>query len=148
MGLDMYLTKEVYIGANYEHRKMTGNIEIYENGKLIPIKFETVSEIILQVGYWRKANAIHKWFVDNVQDGVDECQRSYVSKDDLQSLLDVCKKVKNDNSLASGLLPAQSGFFFGGTDYDEWYYADLDHTIEVLEGALEDGGNFYYQASW
>ena len=24
-----------------------------------------------QIASWRKANAIHKWFVDNVQDGVD-----------------------------------------------------------------------------
>ena len=26
-----------------------------------------------QIASWRKANAIHKWFVDNVQDGVDDC---------------------------------------------------------------------------
>ena len=28
------------------------------------------------VAYWRKANAIHSWFVENCQDGVDECQYS------------------------------------------------------------------------
>lgn len=38
--------------------------------------------------YWRKANQIHKWFVDNVQDGNDDCGRYYVSKDNLKNLLD------------------------------------------------------------
>ena len=31
------------------------------------------SRIIEQVGYWRKANQIHNWFVENVQDGEDDC---------------------------------------------------------------------------
>ena len=26
-----------------------------------------------EVGYWRKANAIHGWFVRNVQNGKDDC---------------------------------------------------------------------------
>jgi len=150
MGLDMYLYKKVYVGANYEHRNITGKIEIYENGNPIPVPFKKVSEIVLQVGYWRKSNAIHRWFVDNVQDGVDECQEAYVSKENMQALLDVCKKVKADKSLASKLLPAQSGFFFGSTAYDEGYYADIEDTIKILEDALTNSGDgyFYYQSSW
>ena len=41
-----------------------------------------------------------------------------------------------------------SGFFFGGTDYDEWYYNDIENTIKILESALEDGDEFYYSSSW
>ena len=40
------------------------------------------------MGYWRKANAVHNWFVDNVQDGNDGCKHYWVSKEDLQKLLD------------------------------------------------------------
>jgi hypothetical protein len=50
--------------------------------------------------------------------------------------------------LAEDLLPSASGFFFGATDYDEWYYNDITHTIKILEDALVDGDDFYYSSSW
>jgi hypothetical protein len=47
------------------------------------------------------------------------------------------------------LLPSTSGFFFGNTEYDEWYYNDIQNTIEILEKALEDkDGEYYYSSSW
>jgi hypothetical protein len=79
---------------------------------------------------------------------VDNCGDYYVSKHTLEELLDVCKKVEADHSLADTLLPSASGFFFGGTDYDEWYYNDIENTIKILESALEDGDEFYYSSSW
>ena len=69
MGLDMYLSRKKYIGANWEHRGITGTIDIKQKDKSIPIDFNKVTYIEEEVGYWRKANQIHKWFVDNCQDG-------------------------------------------------------------------------------
>ena len=47
-----------------------------------------------QVGYWRKANQIHNWFVKNIQDGVDDCNyHREVTEEDLNELLDICKRV-------------------------------------------------------
>ncbi len=89
-----------------------------------------------KIGYWRKANHIHKWFVDKCADGVDECQDIYVSFDKLKELYDTCYKVSQDHSKASELLPTCSGFFFGGTDYDEYYFQDIQNTMEILEKAL------------
>ena len=67
----------------------------------------------------------------------------------LTKLLDVCKKVQADHSLAESLLPSTSGFFFGNTEYDEWYYTDIDNTIAILEEAImENGVEFYYSSSW
>ena len=44
--------------------------------------------------YWRKANAIHAWFVDNVQDGEDDCEfHREVTKEDLAELRDACANV-------------------------------------------------------
>ena len=40
----------------------------------------------VKVAYWRKANAIHGWFVDNIQDGVDDQNEYYVSKEKLEEL--------------------------------------------------------------
>lgn len=148
MGLDMYLTKRVYVGANYEHNQVTGRIQLKTRGEKIKINFSRVSKIIEDVAYWRKANAIHKWFVDNVQDGEDDCNDHYVDIEKLKELIQVCKDVIADHSKAEQLLPVQSGFFFGETEYNEYYFGCLQDTIDMLEPLLEESGDFYYRSSW
>ena len=100
MGLDMYLIRKKYVGAKYKHNNVTGVIDIRTNGKTIPIDFKKVSYIEEEVGYWRKANAIHNWFVENVQDGEDDCREYSVSVEQLQELLDTCKRVLKNHDLA------------------------------------------------
>ena len=75
MGLDQYLTAKVYVGAKYRAVKQN-YIEMqdaygddkdfadFKECKLYPT--HNISEIIYDIGYWRKVNWIHKWFVDNV----------------------------------------------------------------------------------
>ncbi len=75
-----------------------------------------MSEIVEEVMYWRKANHIHGWFVDNVQQGRDECQESYVETDQLKELRDLCKKVLETKN--TDLFPLTAGFFFVSTDVD------------------------------
>ena len=57
-----------------------------------------------------------------------------------------------DPSVAEALLPTTEGFFFGGTEYNQWYLADIDDTIKQIEKILAttDFDNEYvcYQASW
>lgn len=180
----MYLSRKVYIGANYEHRKVEGTISLTQGEEKKPIKvtLNKVSYIIEEVAYWRKANQIHKWFVDNVQDGNDDCGSYYVSREKLQELLDLCKKIKATAIMEDGqvhvgttitaagrtddydegaviknaeeiaqLLPAQGGFFFGETDYDQYYMRGIENTIKQLEPLLEDkedGCDFEYSSSW
>jgi len=115
------------------------------------------------VGYWRKANAIHNWFVQNVQGDRDECQKSYVSAQDLRDLREACQAVlaTKNNSLVSVsevaedvCLAPRAGFFFGSTEYDEYYFDDLEYTVKMID-RLENSGVFdnawtdiEYQASW
>jgi hypothetical protein len=150
MGLDMYLSKKTYV-KYWEHNGDNNyEVTVTKAGKPTNIDPKKVSYIVEELGYWRKANQIHNWFVENVQNGIDECQESYVSREQLQSLLDICRIVKIDKDKAPQLLSTQSGFFFGGTEYDEWYYQDIDNTIEILEEALSDenADDFAYRASW
>ena len=152
MGLDMYLNKRTYV-KNWDFQKPEEKHEVIvkKGGEVLDtIKPERITYIEEEIGYWRKANAIHNWFVKNVQGGVDECQRSYVSLEKLKELLEVVEKVLADNSLASTLLPTQSGFFFGPTHYDEWYFKDLEDTKVILEDALTSKpvSSIYYQSSW
>ena len=150
MGLDMYLDKRTYV-KQWEHidEAKQYKVEVTRGGEPTNIDPKKVKYIIEEAGYWRKANAIHKWFVDNCQDGVDDCRDAYVGFNDLQALLDLCRIVIIDKSKAEQLLPSTSGFFFGNTEYDEWYYNDIQNTIEILEKAVEDkDGEYYYTSSW
>ena len=42
---------------------------------------------------WRKANAIHKFFVDTCQDGNDNCERHWVSRENLEELLETINTI-------------------------------------------------------
>lgn len=159
MGLDMYLYRRRYV-QNWDHysddRKT--NVTLTRGGK--PLELVNPVYIYEQVGYWRKANAIHRWFVTNVQDGEDRCQQSYVTVDLLSRLRETAQLVLNDHSFAQSLLPTTSGFFFGSTDYDEWYFEDLKSTVEIIDKIIEfedeceksgdpfSGGDYFYQSSW
>jgi len=148
MGLDMYLYKHTYLP--FEEGEKLAKVQIHG---LRGVRVERVSYVVEKIGYWRKANAIHKWFVDNVQDGKDECHESYVSREDLEELLEIVKQVEADHAKARELLPTREGFFFGGTDYDNWYFEDIKRTIEIIQNALKEDDSeapfdFYYRSSW
>lgn len=159
MGLDMYLTKRIYIGANYEHRNVKGNVNITVDGVEVDVDFNKIDSISFRAGYWRKANQIHNWFVQNVQDGEDNCAEYYVGIDKLEELLNTVNAVlasPTPNETAMELLPPAEGFFFGTTELDEWYWQDLEETQTIIKNALQDiqkqtsGAyvTFYYQSSW
>lgn len=155
MGLDIYLTAERYF-TSYVEKDIQKGADIKAVIGNIPDAWR-VKNVEAQVMYWRKANAIHKWFVDNVQDGVDNCEKFWVQKEHFEALM-----VAVDNTLAvytpenaAKHLPSQSGFFFGSTEYDEWYWKDVENTKKFLDELLprydelaKQGWEFYYRASW
>lgn len=151
MGLDMYLSRKLFV-KNYSFMKDEERHTVTVTRGGVPLDLGEVSEVTTQVAYWRKANAIHQWFVDNVQSGEDNCSEYYVPTDSLIDLRDTCTAVLADPSQAGELLPPQEGFFFGSTEIDEWYFDDLRYTVEVLDKALaaedETFHNYYYRASW
>lgn len=163
MGLDMYMSIRKYESLSSYDENFKEKVSGFYPPELQAFQQKNSERNFLsketeyQVGYWRKANAIHNWFVENCADGKDECQPIHVNKDELQELLDTCQKVLKDHSKAEELLPTQSGFFFGSTDYDGWYFEDLQYTVELLTDILEflsqehPKGIYYdvvYQASW
>lgn len=156
MGLDMYLSAEKYIhDFNFNPGEPTDAERVQKvlqaAGFDVP---KPVQYIRMEVAYWRKANAIHQWFVDFVQKGVDDCGTYYVDRPSLGILRDKTAaelSAYEDNPAKAGkILPTQEGFFFGSTEIDEWYKADLELTLKQLDEALalpEDWA-FYYTSSW
>lgn len=150
MGLDMYLTKRTYV-KNWDHMSPEQQHTVTVTGpNAANIKPARVREIVEDVGYWRKANAIHKWFVDHCQDGEDDCRDAYVTREQLEELRDVCRALLAEDVTPADALPTQSGFFFGGTAYDEYYWEDVRETEALLTNLLENesDGEFYYHSSW
>lgn len=151
MGLDMYLTARKYLSDFQEDDKkivdLLGSMPIGRHGlRIRGVEAEAI--------YWRKANAIHNWFVNNVQNGEDECKEHYVTRDQLEELHDLCVNVIKAKTKDAAIesLPPIDGFFFGGTDIDEYYWQDLEYTRDKIREILENPGlkdwDFYYQSSW
>jgi hypothetical protein len=147
----MYLDKRTCV-KNWSHlaANLRYSVSVLQGGKPTHIKPERVSKIIEEIAYWRKANAIHRWFVEHVQDGVDDCRQYLVSREQLAELLALVRTVLKERSRAAELLPTQEGYFFGDTEYGDWYFDDLRDTEKALASALTepDSGRLYYSSSW
>ena len=172
----MYLTKKIYVGGNYEHNKITGTVELFKDGKPIQVDVSKLTYIEESAIYWRKANAVHSWFVENVQDGVDECAPHYVSFRELEKLKQACldsiaimqnstmvnKQISvgwnSDGDIMDTIkvfdvdpadLPISptSGFFFGSTELTEWFLEDLQFTADEIS-KLDPDAEYEYCSSW
>ena len=126
------------------------NDAVYIKGEKSSFQYITLKK---EIGYWRKANQIHNWFVNECQDGVDECQLTEVHKEDLEELLEKCYSVAHKKANPEETLPTVGGFFFGNTDMDcPYYMEDIKSTIAILEKAIAttdwDKEIVFYQSSW
>lgn len=130
MGLDMYL-----FGVKEE-----SNLHDYNLGKVITQ---------IEIGYWRKANPIHDWFVKNVQNGIDNGATYEVSLENLNTLKNISENILKEPERAEELLPTSDTFIFGNTGYDELYFYNIQRTIDICNYALGKNFDYFtYQSNW
>jgi hypothetical protein len=145
MGLDMYLSAKQYLFSFNEEDKAKAEEIKKLMGTDLPIK-----EVAMQAMYWRKANAIHDWFVSMVQEGEDDCKEYFVDTEQLEELVSLCNEALATKD--TDLLQTSSGFFFGSTEYDEYYWDEITRTRDELSKLLTNPQakhwDFYYRASW
>lgn len=135
MGLDMFL---------FRQKKFREGDDAYN--KLVR---ETSEEVM----YWRKANQIRSWIVNNtIYEDNWNCEEVELTKETLEKLKADCEIVMDNPSKARTLFPTSSGFFFGSTDYDEWYFNELETTAKEIEIILEEtdfeNETIYYTEWW
>ena len=163
MGLDMYLASRAFV-YDSEHfkaepkkaaatRALADLLNLPLEDRLPDENGQFTCSAIFSVNsaYWRKANAIHNFIVQHHADGVDECQDIVLQPRDVQSLRNLCLLllIKKDPELAKEHLPPQSGFFFGSTEINDWYWEDLELTVSQLDRCLASSAeDFVYHASW
>jgi hypothetical protein len=160
MGLDQYLYAREYISGKNHRRTDSGDYISEENPMFsqvldaVNLSAEEVADdfpavtVEVKVAQWRKAWAIHKWFVREIQSGEDDCKDYYVGRDTLIELRNLCQQALDNPEDATSLLPDE---YFGDGD-TEWHTYQLTHTITQLDKVLNnskfDGWDFQYSSSW
>ncbi|WP_285714050.1 hypothetical protein [Leuconostoc mesenteroides] len=100
---------------------------------------------------WRKANQIRDWFVRRFDLDPNDQLKIAITRVDLEALTGDIEQVLASHALALELLPTASGFFFGSTDYDGYYFEVLRDTRHFLQKEFtynSDSENLYYTEWW
>jgi hypothetical protein len=123
MGLDMYLTGEIF----FMKPRRRGQLKV---------------KLSYDLGYWRKHPNLHGYIVQTFADGDDSCQQIHLSADDLRKIIAAVKAKE---------LPETTGFFFGQSDGTEWrddvrIFRNAVDWLETEEA--NQRRSVYYQASW
>lgn len=106
-------------------------------------KLEREHHYALHNAYFRKVNFIYEYFRNKLE---DECCKA--TKKDIEDLINTCKDVlsnKGQEWYAKLHLPTTSGFFFGSTEYDKWYWEDVKdckRQMEKIYKSLKDDDDF------
>lgn len=150
MGLDMYLEAKLHLPPYSEElapvRQAIGQAIGYTPPKQKPGDDATLLEITgvtVRVGYWRKFDPLHQWFVNHVQEGHDDCRPAYIAPDVLDVLEEQLDQVSDD--------PDSAGEHFVSEDDEPMTEGDIDYTLRVVVQAKklqERGWDIYYRASW
>lgn len=160
MGLDMYLIRrkrdlkkdywdfdkeEIYWRkANMVHKFFCDNGEEIEEQVIYKISKENLQELL------DKCNEVLEKVI--LKEGKIQNGSKYNSeKKEWEPILEDGEYIANEEEIAN-ILPTTSGFFFGSTDYDEYYLKDIKYTKENIEKLLNymdfDEEECYYLASW
>lgn len=108
---------------------------------------------------WRKANQIFNWLQNRMKEKIEDeyfefenCEYYDFDRQDIIDLKNICEKVNKikTNDYSEQNLPTCCGFFFGSTDYDEWYYKELEWTAIELQNMLNtsDKNEIYTFWGW
>ncbi len=99
-----------------------------------------------EVGYWRKVNAVHNWFVENIQCGEDDCQyHREVTAEDLRNLIGLCTRVLSTVQLVPGRIHTGTVFSSEGVKktYEKGF---VIANKEVCEELLPTVSGFFFGA--
>lgn len=103
MALHMYGVRRLEIRKDRLPEKERDTAQITLDGTPVPgTPPERVWRIDDMEMYWYNARHIHRWFVDNVQDGQDDCMDYHVSWQKLRELLSLCEKVIKASNRVDG----------------------------------------------
>ena len=86
--------------------------------------------------YFRKVNFLIPFVESKLDHELGDCEVVKLTKEDLEELVGRCEEVLSDHSKAEELLPTCCGFFFGSTEYDDWYFQDVQEVHDAVSDLL------------
>lgn len=159
MGLDMYLFKQkknsedkadivaYWRKANQVHNWFVTNVQNgVDDCEPYPVTEQDIVKLLnicnqileLDINYEEQITEIGVSFKDGKREPIM----------DFVKVIDDEKVIETMNNL----LPTSEGFFFGSTDYDEWYVEDIKNTVEQLNQVLKETDfkteRLFYNSSW
>ena len=141
---DYYLKQ---IGYDYLEQKV---IEVHTPDDVAKFFEEMKTHIFKESdAYFRKVNFLYAYFGNKLVN--ESC---IASKEEIKQLIDTCNDVlkhKGDEDYAIEHLPTTSGFFFGFTDYSDWYYNNVKDCIKQMRKlyrSLKDDDFVLWDFSW
>jgi len=139
-------TKEFVIRE--EEKKALDELEKEEK------KIGDYNDMLEEVAYFRKYNHLVEWVDENVQE-VENGDYIKITREQLQQLLEDAKKAlqaykEGDLDKVDEIMPTTSGFFFGDTEYNDYYKRKLEDTIEQIQNVLNNYSDkeFVFIADW
>ena len=140
----------------------------FDNEEIYWRKANMIHKFFCDNGEEIKKQFIYKISKESLQELLDKCNqvlnRVCVKEGKIQNgatysietskwepILEDGKYIENADEIAE-ILPTQEGFFFGSTNYDQWYLEDIEFTKKEIEKLLDktnfDEEECIYLASW
>lgn len=89
--------------------------------------------------WYRKVNWLRNWVIENTSLEHDSNTESVeLGREKLRELIQTCDYVLKHKEQAPEKLETLSGFFFGDTEYDEWYFEEVKQVRDDMEELLND----------
>lgn len=154
MGLDQYLHAEKHVsGYTFSpegNRTLYGMLVGWLEADSIVDPETPIATVKFTAAYWRKANAIHRWFVENVQGGNDDCGDYYVSRDQLANLRTSCLRVLGGSETKPGEVYAGTSWHNeGGETVEERLTREGEVVVnpEIAQEHLPTQEGFFFGAT-
>ena len=139
MGLDIRFEKAKRHRVEENEERLNEIKKEFENPNYSVKKFHSLKNEYdelnpwKEVAYFRKVNFLLPFFEYG-----ENCSRLEIDDYKIDELLFKCKQVLEDHSLAETLLPTQGGFFFGNSEYNDWYFEDVKEVYDKFSEIAED----------
>lgn len=141
------LKKRIPLYRNYDYKLENLGYDSYNNSLKKLLTPDEVSEVFKnelkhcfapEDVYFRKVNFVYAFFSNEMVN--ESC---IVDKTRIGQLKDACEDVlahKGDEDYAQSVLPTQGGFFFGSTNYDDWYWHDVKDCLTKIKRLYKSMG--------
>lgn len=88
------------------------------------------------IAYFRKINFLIDYFENYAKYEIENLKYVDIDEESVIELINRCQQVLKDHSLAKDLLPIKEGFYFESTEYDKYYFEDVEEVLNTMTNII------------